>query len=243
MTTKFRAMLSVQLQMMAIVMVGGLFGGLVFVAMSLFGGTAEANGWASEFIGLYMAAILGYFATPWALGSAFQNGVSRKLFLQTAAVGLVVCSALMAGFVTAVSAVPVLAGTGSFLASVYHLAGVAGILWGVALRFMAYLAFAAIGAALGFLSLPFSGKVRFALMFGIYGLMVLPGLALALIVLALPHLVTDSGMLQFLLALVGLPLHRAPQPQILLLIFTVLTVGFGFLAVRLGRRAELNDRV
>ncbi len=243
MTSKFQAMLKVQLQMMSIVMIGGLFGWGVLVVMSFLGDTSDANGWSGEFIGLYIAAILGYFATPWALGSAFQNGVSRKLYLQTAAVGLVACSAVLAGLVTLVSLIPLFNGTGSFLASVYHLTGPTGVLMSVLLRLMAYLAFSALGAALGFLSLPLSGKVRFALVFGIYGLMVLPGLALVLIMLALPDLATDSGVLQFLLALIGLPLHGAPQPLLLLLIFTVLAVGFGYLATRLGRRAELNDRV
>lgn len=243
MRRKFQAMLKVQLQMMSIVLIGGLVGWGVLVGMSVFGGASDANGWSGEFIGLYIAAILGYFAMPWALGSAFQNGVSRKLYLQTAAVGLVACSALLAVFVTMVSLIPLVRGTGSFLASVYHLTGPTGVLMGAVLRLVAYLAFAAIGAALGFATLPLSGKIRFALVFGVYGLMVLPGLALVLIMLALPNLATDSGVLQFLLALIGLPLHGAPQPLILLLVFAVVTVGFGFLAARLGGRAELNDRV
>lgn len=243
MTTKFQAMLKVQLQMMGIVMVGGLFGWLVLVVMNASSGASAANGWSGDFIGLYIAALLGYFATPWALGSAFQNGVSRKLFLQTAAVSLVACSVLLAGFVTVVSVVPLISGTGTFLASVYHLTGATGTLIGFAVRLMAYLAFIALGAALGFGTLPLSSKVRFAMVFGIYGVMVLPALGLALVMMALPDSANGAGVLQFLLALIGLPVHQTPQPLVLLLIFTALTVAFGYLAVRLGRRVELTDRV
>ncbi|MCX2454634.1 hypothetical protein [Lacticaseibacillus nasuensis] len=241
MSIKFQVMLKLQLQMMRIVLVGGLFGWLVLVAGNLFDGSGAIGGWSLEFIALYLAAILGYIATPWALGAAFQNGVSRQLFLRTAAVGLGLCAILMSGFVTIAGSL--LASDGGFLAATYHLSGAGGIVLGAVMRVVAYLAIAALGVASGFWTLPWLGKARFAFVFVIYGVMVLPGIILAVVLEAAPNLPARSGGLRGWLALVGLPWHAAPQPWRLLVLLLVLLLGGGALAVHLGRHVELTDRI
>ncbi|WP_175265320.1 hypothetical protein, partial [Lacticaseibacillus nasuensis] len=193
MSIKFQVMLKLQLQMMRIVLVGGLIGWLVLVVENLFGGSTEIGAWSAEFMALYIAAILGYFATPWALGAAFQNGVSASCSCVPPRLGW--------------ACVPfyewvchhhreLLASDGGFLAAMYHLSGAGGIVLTAVMRVVAYLAIAALGVAIGFWTLPWLGKARFAFVFVIYGVMVLPGIILAVVLQAAPNLPARSGGLR-----------------------------------------------